>query len=901
MHAAFDFDEVGRLPLPGDNVAVAIRRMDAGTIIRYRNQLLTLDYAVMEGHRFAVKEIAPGEPLLSWELPFGTAIRPIQPGNYVINLSVLEALKIRHLDFTLPAAPNFADRVHPFVLNEVDFQPAPAIPDYTETRTFQGYRRSSSRGVGTRNMIVLLGTSSVTGSFVKVLAARLQGKAANFPQVDGIVPVAHTEGGTEQPNNLELLLRTLAGFIVNPNVGAVLIVDHGAEPVTNRMLEAYMRDHNVPIDEVLHRFLSIQDGFVPNLAKGEEIINEWLPIVNRFERTPESLAHLKIGLQCGGSDAFSGISANPLLGWVTQELVRYGGSANLAETDELIGAEPYVLKKVRDVETARKFLELLDRFKTRAAWHGANAEGNPSGGNKYRGLYNIYLKSIGAAMKKNPSTRLDFAIDYAEPMKQPGFYFMDSPGNDLESIAGQVASGCNLIYFATGNGSITNFPFVPTIKVVTTTQRYQLLKNDMDINAGQYLDGISMEELGKQAFELTLQIASGQRSVGEKAGHAQVQIWRNWRQSDGSRLEALLHAPMPTGEPIAIRKDPADAEVRVRFALTRDQDRLASDRIGLILPTSLCSGQVANMIARRLNDQGVGKPELSRFVALAHTEGCGISDGRQEQRIFSRTMLGYVTHPSVKLCLLLEHGCEKTHNDYMRNEMEQLGIDHSRLGFASIQLDGGIENVVRKAEAWFANRLTEVPQAVKELAGLEALRVGIVSDGPVDDAAGEQLAKVTRTIVGAGGTVVIPENSGLLSTPAYRENVLVTAHVSPSLAYGETARRNGFHMMEAPTEHWVETVTGLAATGVELMIALVNRRPMQTHPFVPMIQMASDPAMQANHTHELDLSLTGNPNDWTGQILECCKKVIEHSHIPRLYRQGNVDFQLTRGYLGVSL
>jgi len=901
MPASFDFDEVARLPLPGDNVAVAVRRMDAGTVIHYQDQVLTLDYTVMEGHRFAVKAIAPGEPLLSWELPFGTAIRPIQPGNYVINHMVLEALKVRQLDFSLPAAPNFDDLVPPFVLDEAIFQPAPATPAYPETRTFQGYRRSPSRGVGTRNMIVLLGTSSVTGSFVKQLAARLQGELAYYPKIDGIVPVAHTEGGTEQPNNLELLLRTLAGFIVNPNVGAVLIADHGAEPVTNRMLEAYMREHHYPVDEVLHRFLSIQDGFMTNLARGEEIVREWLSIVNSFERTPESLAHLKIGLQCGGSDAFSGISANPLLGWVVQELVRYGGAANLAETDELIGAEPYILKKVRDVETARKFLNLVEQFKTRAAWHGANAEGNPSGGNKYRGLYNIYLKSIGAAMKKDPSTRLDYAIQYGEPMKEPGFYFMDSPGNDLESIAGQVAAGCNLIFFTTGNGSITNFPYVPTIKVVTTTQRYQLLEKDMDINAGQYLDGISMDELGKQAFELTLQIASGQRSVGEKAGHAQVQIWRNWRQNDGSLLDSLLNAPQPTGEPIPIRRDTAEAAVHARFAFTRDQNRLASDQIGLILPTSLCSGQVANMIARRLNHQGLGQPDLSRFVALAHTEGCGISDGRQEQRIFSRTMIGYITHPSVKYCLLLEHGCEKTHNDYMRHEMEELGIDHSRLGFASIQLDGGIEKVVQKVETWFADRLSETTAATKDIAGLEALRVGILSDGSIDDAAGEQLAKLTRAIVGAGGTVVIPENSGLLTTKAYTENVLTSAHVSPSLCYGESARRSGFHIMEAPTEHWVETVTGIAATGVQVIITLVNQRTMQTHPFVPMLQAASDPAVQARYANELDVALTGNPNDWTEQILECCKKVIERSYSPRLYLQGNVDFQLTRGYLGVSL
>ena len=145
-------------------------------------------------------------------------------------------------------------------------------------------------------------------------------------------------------------------------------------------------------------------------------------------------------------------------------MVHHGGAANLAETDELIGAESYVLENARDLDTAHRFLDMVNRFQERASWHGTSAEGNPSGGNKYRGLYNIVLKSIGAARKRDPRVRLDYAIDYGAPMAESGYCFMDSPGNDLESIAGQVASGCNLIYFTTGNGSITNFPFVPTIR-----------------------------------------------------------------------------------------------------------------------------------------------------------------------------------------------------------------------------------------------------------------------------------------------------------------------------------------------------------------------------------------------------------------------------------------------------
>lgn len=900
MNAVYQFDKAARLPLPGDNCAVAIRQLDAGTVIHYEGQAFTLDYTIMEGHRFAVKTIVPGEELLSWELPFGVALQAIHPGYYVINDAVLDELRVRQLKFALPEEPNFADQVHPYVLDEANFQPAPASPVYPEARTFMGYRRSEARGVGTRNHVVLLGTTSRTGSYVKQLAARMQGSLKNYSNIDGIHPAAHTEGGTEKPNNLDVLLRTLAGFIVNPNVGAVLVVDYGIEPVTNKMVEAYLREHRYPIDEVLHKFVSLEGSFEENLAQGEAIVREWLPMVNSMQRACESISHLKIGLQCGGSDAFSGISANPLLGWISEELVRYGGSASLAETDELIGAEPYVLSKVRNVETARKFLELLRRFKELTSWHGTSAEGNPSGGNKYRGLYNIYLKSIGAARKKDPITRLDYATEYGELMKEGGFYFMDSPGNDLESIAGQVAAGCNMIFFTTGNGSITNFPYVPTVKVVTTTRRFQLLASDMDVNAGQYLEGTSMDELGKEVFELTIQVASGQRSVGEKAGHAQVQIWRNWRQNDASRLETLLHAPVPTGEPLEIQEDAEASASPIQFIFSRHQDRLSSDNIGLILPTSLCAGQVANMIAQRLNKQGAGQPDHARFVALAHTEGCGNSGGQAEQ-LYTRTMIGYITHPMVKHCLLLEHGCEKTHNDYMRNQMGEMGVDASRLGFASIQLDGGITKVTQKVEAWFADQLEAAGETEKVNVGLAGLRIGIVSDGSISDEDGEQLAKLTKMIVGAGGLVVVPENSGLLSTAAYCKNMFTTSNVLPSIACGEHVRHNGFHIMEIPTEHWVETVTGLAATGVELIIALVGNRPMQTHPFVPMLQMASKPAMWQNYGNDLDLLLTGDPNAWTNQILERCKQIIEHAYTPRLYQQGNVDFQVTRGFLGFSL
>ena len=328
------------------------------------------------------------------------------------------------------------------------------------------------------------------------------------------------------------MLRALAGFMVHPNVGAILALDLGVEPITNARLEAYMREHGLPLDHVRHAFLSVGGGLAAGLAAGEKIVRGWIDAVEADVRTEEPLAGLRIALQCGGSDAFSGVSGNPLAGAIVHELIRHGGTGVLCETDETAGAEAYVLRNTRDIEIARGVLRHIQSFKERLSWHGVTPESNPSGGNKLRGLYNITLKSLGAVHKKDPRTPVDHVIDYADPLTAPGFYFMNSPGNDLEGIAGQVASGCNLVLFVTGNGSITNFPFVPTLKITTTTQRHLLLKHEMDINAGRYLDGEAMPALVDEAFDLTIATASGERTQGEKAGHSQAQLWRNWRQTE---------------------------------------------------------------------------------------------------------------------------------------------------------------------------------------------------------------------------------------------------------------------------------------------------------------------------------------------------------------------------------
>jgi altronate dehydratase len=928
---AWDFQDVGRLPAPGDNVAMATRRLEPGTRVSYEGSEFEIQHTVLEGHRFAVEPVAEGEDLLSWGLRFGRATRDIAPGDYACNGKILRVLRERfkasprggdedpegtsdqgggrvpggrdRAGLSLPEEPNFGDaELEAYALDEEGFRPGGQVPLHDEPRTFMGYRRAPGRGVGTRNYIVVMGLTSRLTGFVRALELEMNGVADAYENVDGIVCVAHTEGGEARtPNNLDLLLRTLGGFMVNPNVGAVLVLDNGGEEaVTNRMLQDYIDEHGYPVDDLPHAFMSLKGSFRKDLEHAKSVVSGWLEEVDSARRTEEPASELKIGLQCGGSDAFSGVSANPLVAWVTREVVRNGGIANLAETDELIGAERYVLKNVRDLKTARRFLSTVERFKERVAWHGHTAEDNPSGGNNYRGLYNISIKSLGAAMKKHPDVRIDRVIEYAQRMDEGGFYFMDSPGNDLESVAGQVASGANMIFFTTGNGSITNFPFVPTIKFVTTTGRYELLRKDMDVNAGAYLDGTPMDELGRETFERTLRAASGEKTVGERAGHAQVSIWRDWKQTDEENLDSLENSPEPDGEPLPVK--PGVPDVEFSFEAIKSGRGPVLDQVALVMPTSLCSGQISRRIANRLNDRDATQDRITRFVALPHTEGCGVSAGSAET-IYSRTVLGHLASPTVRFGLLLEHGCEKTHNDYFRNRLEEAGLDPARFGWASVQLDGGIDSVVAKVEGWFAETLDGAEELEYEDAGPEALRLGLCAAGPVSTEAARSLAETTLAVVNSGGTVVVPERTAFLSSSAYLEAVLGDHPVENTLAYGQAvpAGKPGLHVMEAPTDHWVETATGLGATGVEVMLAHVAGHPLQAHRMIPLLQASSDPGTLEKHAEDLDVVLDGDPSGWTEQMLSTVAAVASREYKPKLFEAGNTDFQFTRGLLGVSM
>lgn len=877
-----NFAQAGRLPDAADNCAIAIQRLEAGTEIEMPTGRFRLSHTVLEGQRFAVKPVPAGAPLTSWGLPFGRSTQALAPGDYVANATMLTALRSRHVNFATPDAPNFEDYFQPYQLDEASFRPAEQLPLHATLRTFEGFSRPGGRGAGTRNFVVVLGTSSLTGSFARLVAAAFRNAPENFPNVSGVVAIAHTEGGeSASPNNLQLTLRTLAGFITNPNVGAVLALDYGTEPVNNDVLAAWMHANGSPLNAVPHRFLRLGNAHEANLVQARDAVNALLAIANQTPRTTQPIRHLKIGLQCGGSDAFSGVSGNPLVGIIARETVRHGGAANLAETDELMGAEAYVLAKVRDLATARKFLRTLAGFEERLSWHGVSGQTNPSGGNIYRGLYNIAIKSIGAARKKDPQLRLDWVIDYGEPMPEPGFYFMNSPGNDLESIAGQVAAGCNLILFSTGNGSITNHPFVPTIKVMTNTGRFNLLNRDMDFNAGRYLDGEPLETLGDEAFNYAIEVASGRKSVGEKAGHSQAQLWREWRQTAKPVIPFSAPREKPLGKPLPFR--PIAGAPSLPSALT--QPTATSNRIRLIIPTSLCAGQIARLIADKLNAMSAGTGP--RYVALPHTEGCGVSGEAID--ILEQVIAGYAVHPLAERVLLLEHGCEKTHNDAIRNFLAAHGIDHSAMGFASIQLDGGIDRVTDKVMKWFETPARETSAKPTRLC------LGLTSVGEVPPETAGALAQIASAIVVAGGSVIFPESAGLLRAEAFVKSLFSTA-MRASLAYGAIPAGAGLHVMTLPGDQLVEALTGMGASGANLLLTHVGAQPAQSHPFVPTVQVSS----AADHPGA-DVLLGGaGPGERAEKILAALTQVWSGAVRPKAQSAGNVDFQVSRGWFGVS-
>ncbi|GIS11672.1 MAG: galactarate dehydratase [Alphaproteobacteria bacterium] len=480
---------------PADNVVTATRTLEAGTAV---DDVVTTAI-IPRNHKLASREIKAGEAVRKYAQVIGYATEVIVAGGHVHTHNV-----------------EFRNTEEDY---EISTDLRPAVPVAEAARdSFMGYRRENGR-VGTRNYIGILTSVNCSATAARMIASAFgPEEMARYPNVDGVVAFVHGTGCgmAGQGEGFEALQRVMWGYARNPNHGGVLMVGLGCEMnQIDWLLEAYGLKQGP-----LFKTMNIQDsmGLAKTVETGIAMVREMLPEVNRATRESCPASELMVALQCGGSDALSGVTANPALGYACDLLVAQGGTGVLAETPEIYGAEHLLIRRAIDDATGKRLIGLIDWWQDYTARNHGSMDNNPSPGNKKGGLTTILEKSLGAA-SKGGTTPLTGVFKYAEPVTARGFTFMDSPGYDPASVTGQIASGCNLVTFTTGRGSAFGSKPSPCIKIATNTEMYERLMSDMDINAGAMLtEGQSLEEKGREIYDMLLKVASGNPSKSEAQG-----------------------------------------------------------------------------------------------------------------------------------------------------------------------------------------------------------------------------------------------------------------------------------------------------------------------------------------------------------------------------------------------
>ncbi|MCD0500902.1 altronate dehydratase family protein [Achromobacter sp. MY14] len=487
---------------PADNVVIARRQLVSGT--RLEGEGVTVQGLVPPGHKVAVRAIAAGEPVRRYNQIIGVARQAIAAGQHV---------HTHNLEFS------------EFERDYAVGQGAHATDYVAQPATFEGIVRADGR-IATRNYIGILTSVNCSATVARAIADHFRrdihpDALAACPNVDGVVALTHGAGcatGSEgEP--LKVLRRTLGGYARHANFGGLMVVGLGCE--TNQ-IGGLMEQEGLRESGLLHTF-NIQDtgGTRKTVARGIELVERMLDQANQVRRQPVPASHLTVGLQCGGSDGYSGISANPALGAAVDLLVRHGGTAILSETPEIYGGEHLLTRRAQTPDVAEKLLARVRWWEDYCARNDAEMDNNPSAGNKAGGLTTILEKSLGA-IAKSGTTNLTDVFEYAEPVRARGLVFMDTPGYDPVSATGQVAGGANLICFTTGRGSAYGCAPAPSLKLSTNTALWQRQSDDIDINCGEVVDGAqSVAQMGERIFQLMLQTASGRRTRSEEHGYGQ--------------------------------------------------------------------------------------------------------------------------------------------------------------------------------------------------------------------------------------------------------------------------------------------------------------------------------------------------------------------------------------------
>jgi galactarate dehydratase len=476
-----------------DNVAVARMTLEPTALPELGGRSLT--GRITQGHKVAIANLAPGEAIIKYGQIIGFATSEIHIGDHV---------------HTHNMAMRDVELAHEFCVDAKDIA-------YVEHQTsFMGFERANGEA-GTRNYIAIVSSVNCSATVAKAVAQHyaLPGRLENYPNVDGVIALTHAGGCAinTAAEGYRYLTRTLAGYATHANVGGVVMIGLGCE--TNQ-IPALLAAHQLKEGERLHT-LTIQatGGTRKSIEATIAAIDAMLPTVNALTRTRQPVSKLKLALECGGSDGYSGISANPALGYAADLLVGHGGTACLAETPEIYGAEHLLTRRARSPEVAEKLLQRIEWWREYAARGQAELNNNPSHGNKAGGLTTILEKSLGA-VAKGGTTRLNAVYEYAERITESGFVFMDTPGYDPIAVTGQVAGGCNVICFTTGRGSVSGFKPAPSLKLATNTPMYERMQEDMDLNCGTIVTGDeTVEEVGKRIFEAVIATASGERTLSE--------------------------------------------------------------------------------------------------------------------------------------------------------------------------------------------------------------------------------------------------------------------------------------------------------------------------------------------------------------------------------------------------
>src|SRR5713101_2458691 len=487
---------------PQDNVAVARVPLAPGMDLRIDGVSIKVLDPVPAGHKIALAPIRQGEIVLRYGQVIGRAKRPIEPGNHIHT----QNLAYEELELT-----------YEFPSGEIPYPAAPA-----KVPTFMGYMREDGR-VGTRNYIAVVAASNCAAHTAEMIAGSFE-SALLPPNIDGVVAFPHGDGcGQTMGPDTDQLRRTLAGVLSHPNIAAAVILGLGCEV---NQIDHYLGPDGPRSSRLAGMTLQDSGGTLGALDRAKREILGFMEKAAAEKRVEVPASKIVLGLNCGGSDSFSGITANPALGVCSDMLAEIGASAVLAETTEIFGAEHLLVRRARNRAVAEKLLGFVRGYKDYLRKFGGSFDDNPSPGNKEGGLTNILEKSLGAVAKAGTSPLTD-AVDYAERVQSPGFVFMNTPGYDPVSLTGLAAGGVNLIAFTTGRGSAIGFPSVPTLKIASNSETFNRMPDNMDINAGSISDGSStIEAVGEEIFAALLGIASGERSKAELLGHHEFVPWR---------------------------------------------------------------------------------------------------------------------------------------------------------------------------------------------------------------------------------------------------------------------------------------------------------------------------------------------------------------------------------------